>query len=325
MRHRFLLVAVLGLAGVLSGTSVVHAGGIPTVDAAQPRLIPAGVSIGHVSVGNMTAAQARVAVQVAFDVPLSFQFEERFWRATPRQLGAVADVDLAVARALSSPSGSSVELAVLTKGRKVAKYVRRLARTFSRPAREPRLRLIKNKPAVTEARNGLTVRRADMTSAIRRALELGSRRPIPLMAEEIEPATGSASSPIVVIKRESKKLFFYEGDELVRSFRVATGLNSNPTPLGRFDIVVKQKDPIWFPPQTSDWARGLKPVPPGPNNPLGTRWMGLSEPLIGIHGTPDANSIGTQASRGCVRMNIDEAEWLYSQINVGTSVFIVNA
>ena len=66
-------------------------------------------------------------------------------------------------------------------------------------------------------------------------------------------------------------------------------------------------------------------MPPGPGNPLGTRWMGLSEPLVGIHGTPDAASIGYSRSHGCVRMRIDQAEWLFDHVSIGTRVMIVPA
>ena len=65
------------------------------------------------------------------------------------------------------------------------------------------------------------------------------------------------------------------------------------------------------------------PVPPGPGNPLGTRWMGLSAPYVGIHGTPDAASIGYSVSHGCIRMLIPQVEWLFEQVEVGTPVFIV--
>jgi len=64
-------------------------------------------------------------------------------------------------------------------------------------------------------------------------------------------------------------------------------------------------------------------VPPGPGNPLGTRWMGLSVPGVGIHGTPDAASIGYSASHGCIRMRIPDAEWLFEHVSEGTPVFIV--
>ena len=86
----------------------------------------------------------------------------------------------------------------------------------------------------------------------------------------------------------------------------------------------KQRNPWWRPPN-SEWAKGLKPVPPGPGNPLGTRWMGISAPGVGMHGTPDAASIGYSASHGCIRMQIPDAEWLFDHVRIGTPVFIVNA
>ena len=109
-----------------------------------------------------------------------------------------------------------------------------------------------------------------------------------------------------------------------RKFGVATGQAAYPTPLGNFEIVTKQRDPWWNPPD-SDWAKGAEPIPPGPGNPLGTRWMGLSVPAVGIHGTPDAASIGYSASHGCIRMLVPEAEWLFERVEEGTPVFIVDA
>src|SRR5205814_26450 len=95
--------------------------------------------------------------------------------------------------------------------------------------------------------------------------------------------------PVIVIRRGSNRLHLYRGMQPWRVFPVATGQASYPTPLGRFRVVVKWRNPWWYPP-SSRWAQGLKPVPPGPGNPLGTRWMGLSAPGVGIHGTPDAAS-----------------------------------
>jgi lipoprotein-anchoring transpeptidase ErfK/SrfK len=53
--------------------------------------------------------------------------------------------------------------------------------------------------------------------------------------------------------------------------------------------------------------------------------MGLSAPGVGIHGTPDAASIGYSASHGCIRMRIPQAEWLFQHVSIGTTVFIVSA
>ncbi len=128
--------------------------------------------------------------------------------------------------------------------------------------------------------------------------------------------------PIVVIERGSNRLHLYNGDALVQTFPVATGQAIYPTPLGQWSIVTMQRDPWWIPPN-SPWAKGAKPIPPGPGNPLGTRWMGLSAAGVGMHGTPDAASIGYSASHGCIRMRIPDAEWLFDHVHIGTPVFII--
>ena len=125
-----------------------------------------------------------------------------------------------------------------------------------------------------------------------------------------------------MIQRGSNILTLYRGSREVRQFRVATGQAIYPTPLGRFQIIVMWKNPWWYPPNDA-WAAGEKPTPPGPNNPLGTRWMGLDSPGVGIHGTPESGSIGYSESHGCIRMLIPQAEWLFDHVTVGTPVFIV--
>ena len=104
----------------------------------------------------------------------------------------------------------------------------------------------------------------------------------------------------------------------------APGHGAYPTPLGNYEIMTKQRNPWWRPPD-SDWAEGAEPIPPGPGNPLGTRWMGLTAPAVGIHGTPDAASIGYSASHGCIRMRIPDAESRFTSVDTGTPVFIVGA
>jgi len=127
---------------------------------------------------------------------------------------------------------------------------------------------------------------------------------------------------VIVIQRGANSLLLYDGRQLVRSFGVATGQSVYPTPYGLYDIVDMQRDPWWYPPK-SDWAKDEKPIPPGPGNPLGTRWMGLNVYGVGIHGTPDDASIGYSASHGCIRMHIADAEWLFEHVDVGTPVLIL--
>jgi lipoprotein-anchoring transpeptidase ErfK/SrfK len=106
------------------------------------------------------------------------------------------------------------------------------------------------------------------------------------------------------------------------SFPVAVGQPAYPTPDGHFTIISKVENPTWVPPPDAPWAQGAVPIPPGPGNPLGTRWMGLSAPGVGIHGTDDPASIGYSVSHGCIRMQIPDAERLFTMVSVGMGVYI---
>lgn len=126
----------------------------------------------------------------------------------------------------------------------------------------------------------------------------------------------------VVIDISKYRLVLLRDGKVAMKFKVAVGQPRYPTPTGSYVIVNKQSDPTWTPPPDSDWAKGLGPIPPGPGNPLGTRWIGTSAPLVGIHGTYEPASIGTAASHGCIRMNIPDVERLYDEVAVGMPVIM---
>jgi lipoprotein-anchoring transpeptidase ErfK/SrfK len=106
------------------------------------------------------------------------------------------------------------------------------------------------------------------------------------------------------------------------SFPVAVGQPAYPTPDGHFTLISKVENPTWVPPPDAPWAQGAVPIPPGPGNPLGTRWMGLSASGVGIHGTDDPASIGYSVSHGCIRMQIPDAERLFTMVSLGMGVYI---
>jgi L,D-transpeptidase-like protein/putative peptidoglycan binding protein len=314
--------AVLFLAFLLGAAATV---GVAAPDASPPpTVIAAGVAVSGIDVGGLTSEPARARLRAAAARPLVFTFGQRTWRATPAQLRTNFAVDEAVADALVTPSGGSVELAARVPQEAVRRYVAYLARTFRRAPRNARLvGLVDGRPFVTNAVAGHSVRRHAMERAIVRALETGSREPIQLRVRTLRPwITRFSFGPVIVIDRGGNALRLYRGMRPWRTFRVATGTAQYPTPSGNFRIVDRQRHPWWYPPP-SDWAAGLKPIPPGPGNPLGTRWMGLSAGAVGIHGTPDAASVGYSASHGCIRMYLDEASWLFDRVRVGTPVFIV--
>jgi lipoprotein-anchoring transpeptidase ErfK/SrfK len=179
------------------------------------------------------------------------------------------------------------------------------------------------RPVISDSKVGLDVPKAQLAAALARAVRTGSRGPVAMEYTARKPAVTKADiGPVIVISRSANRLYLYRGARKWKTFGVATGQAAYPTPSGQFTIVSKQLNPWWYPP-ASPWAAGMSPIPPGPGNPLGTRWMGLSMPGVGIHGTPDAASIGYSASHGCIRMNIPDAEWLFEHVSEGTTVFIV--
>ncbi len=287
--------------------------------------IAAGVTIGGVPVGGLTAADAYDAVNESFSQPLVIIVAAHRLAPQPANLGAVARIGEAVARAGSALPGAQVPLAVSVNRARVRAYVGVLAKRFDAQPVDARLFLRNLRPWIAKPVVGLAIYRARAEVAIVSALLGNKRGPLRLRQKVVPPTTTRVNfGPVIVIRRGSNRLYLYRGMRLWRMFPVATGQASYPTPLGRFQIVVKWRNPWWYPP-SSPWAQGLKPVPPGPGNPLGTRWMGLSAPGVGIHGTPDAASIGYSASHGCIRMRISEAEWLFRQVRIGTTVFIVSA
>jgi hypothetical protein len=119
----------------------------------------------------------------------------------------------------------------------------------------------------------------------------------------------------IVVNLPSRTLDFYNDNKLVKTYPLAIGKPSTPTPLGNFIISEKEVNPWWYPP------RSKKVVPSGPNNPLGYRWMGFA-PMYGIHGTNTPWEIGGWVSNGCIRMRERDVEELFELVPYGTAVYI---
>jgi lipoprotein-anchoring transpeptidase ErfK/SrfK len=134
--------------------------------------------------------------------------------------------------------------------------------------------------------------------------------------------TLGALSGRIVIDQSQHLLTLQRFGHPTVTFPVAVGQPAYPTPDGHFTIISKVENPTWTPPPDAPWAQGAVPIPPGPGNPLGTRWMGISSPGVGIHGTDDPASIGYSVSHGCIRMQIPDAERLFDMVSVGMVVDI---
>jgi lipoprotein-anchoring transpeptidase ErfK/SrfK len=290
--------------------------------ARMPTIAP-GVIAGGVYVGDLTSEPARAQLAAEFARPVRVVHGEQRWWAYPQQLGADAAVDAAVEKALAATPGAEISVDVGSSEGKVQHFVDAIAKQVDRPSADAQLVSVSSAgPVIADATTGVAVRRRLLALRLERALENGLRKRIAVPTRTVEPERTLATfGPLIWISRGSNTLRLYDGVRFVRSFGVATGQARYPTPSGLWQIVDMQRNPWWRPPD-SEWAKGLKPVPPGPGNPLGTRWMGLNAAGVGIHGTPDAASIGYSASHGCIRMQIPDAEWLFTHVQIGTPVYI---
>jgi lipoprotein-anchoring transpeptidase ErfK/SrfK len=313
-RLTILVLVIAVLAPVLTG------------DAAPPVLIPRGVTLAGVPVGGMSNEQAQAALRPAFAKPVRLVYGDRAWRLVPSRFGAKVTIAHGVADALQAQPGDAVELVPTVDTEAVRQFVRALDQRITYAAVDAELTGIEGlQPQFSPDRAGLRVLRQLTAQRVVRALQQPTIRQIRVATTVVEPERTVANfGPVVVIRRGANELRYYKGAQLVRRFGVATGQTVYPTPTGMFQIVDMQRNPWWRPPD-SDWAKGLKPIPPGPGNPLGTRWMGLDAPGVGIHGTPDDASIGYSASHGCIRMHISDAEWLFTHVEIGTPVVITDA
>ncbi len=148
----------------------------------------------------------------------------------------------------------------------------------------------------------------------------GLDRPFSKSAGEsvVEPTKAEAVRLILSLSKRSLEV--RSPNNLTTVYEVAVGQDGWQTPMGEFSILSKLENPAWQHPLTKE------EIPPGPGNPLGTRWLGFwtdGQAQIGFHGTDQEDLIGEAVSHGCVRMRNRDIQVLYSQVAVGTSVTVV--
>ncbi|MGI6575186.1 MAG: L,D-transpeptidase family protein [bacterium] len=135
------------------------------------------------------------------------------------------------------------------------------------------------------------------------------------IAAQVEKEGVNSEGKHLILNIPSFTLKYFVGGQLLKQYPIAVGKSNSPTPVGEFRILNKLINPTWHPPD------GGEPVPPGPSNPLGSRWMGFA-PGYGIHGNNAPASIGASVSLGCVRMYNEDVEELFAQVPIGTPVTI---
>jgi lipoprotein-anchoring transpeptidase ErfK/SrfK len=143
---------------------------------------------------------------------------------------------------------------------------------------------------------------------------------VPAMAQQgiglalAQQAAGETRKRQIVVSIPDRKLALLEDGAILKVYRVAVGARVSPSPTGQFVIANRVVEPTYYHAGTV--------IESGPRNPLGTRWMGLTQKGYGIHGTNEPRSIGKAASHGCIRMAQADLEELFEMVRVGDTVEI---
>jgi len=141
---------------------------------------------------------------------------------------------------------------------------------------------------------------------------------VPLLAQDSTPDTDDNedddSGRVVLVSLVDRQLAVIQDGEVIATFQVAVGADVTPSPTGEFKLVSRVENPTYYHPGVV--------IPAGKDNPLGTRWLGLSQKGYGIHGTNAPKSIGHAASHGCIRLRNRDVERLFTLVNVGDTVKI---
>ena len=144
--------------------------------------------------------------------------------------------------------------------------------------------------------------------------------PVPTVQPTIIPTVKPASmeeSVRLVVQRSQRRVVVYKGKKVVAKYPIAVGKPGWETPIGGFTVINKEEDPIF-----KSFKTGII-IEPGPDNPLGVRWIGIwtdGKTQLGFHGTDQPELIGKAVSHGCMRMHNKDVIALYKYVAIGTVV-----
>ncbi|MFP4451814.1 MAG: L,D-transpeptidase family protein [Desulfobacterales bacterium] len=134
---------------------------------------------------------------------------------------------------------------------------------------------------------------------------------------------GTSCEDVVINIPEMRLYRFFPNHKLVKTYPIGIGRQGMDTPITDTRVASLIKNPDWTVPQETRERTGRAIIPPGPDNPLGDRWIGLELDRIGIHGTNFPWGIGRRVSQGCIRMYPEHVEKFFNEVFLGTRVEII--
>jgi lipoprotein-anchoring transpeptidase ErfK/SrfK len=286
---------------------------------------------------GMTATQAHDAIEVACATPTLAPLVVAA-AGTTRSVGVASfvrlDVGAMVAEALAATATADATITPnwVADPTAVKSWVAALAKTLNSKPVDAKRTIVNKRLKVVKEKDGRSVdanaAAAILSGAISAELAAGgaaqATATVPVTTVKAKIRTTNIGKTIVVVLHE-RMVYLYKNTGVEKKYRCAVGMSRYPTPTGTWKVVRKVKNPSWYN-NGSAWAKHMAAyMPPGPNNPLGTRALYLNASGIRIHGIPasENSSIGHAASHGCIRLKNSNAVQLYPLVPVGTPVYIV--
>jgi lipoprotein-anchoring transpeptidase ErfK/SrfK len=327
---------------------LVAAVGAYALDTSNEDQIADGVSIGGIDVGGQSADEAEKVVRKDIVEPLKHPVDVSYgkeqYTLTPEDLKVRADIDGMVEEAVDASregglfsrvwryaSGGDVDTDVEPRihysNDALQGFLDGVAGKINQEPQDASIDPTPTDLTPIPGQPGVTVRAEDLRDRVEQALQSPRSRVVKAPVEKVEPEVttdelASEYPAYITIDRPSFTLRLFENLKLSREYTIAVGAVGYDTPAGLYNIENKAVNPSWSVPE-ADWTGSLggTVVPPGPDNPLKARWMGIYDGA-GIHGTDDVGSLGTAASHGCIRMSVPDVVELYDQVDVGTPTYI---
>lgn len=313
----------------------------PAAPKPSPVIAP-GVRAGGVGVGGLTVAQATGRLEVALKprmrAGITVRVSRQRFRVSPRGLGFRLDAGRTARSAYKAglatdPEGLAepvdVPVAVRFSRKRIRSFVAGIGRRVYVSPRNATLRITIRRIIRRRSFGGRKLVEFRLRNAIAQILrDPAARRAVTGMRRRLRPAVTYAGltrryPTVVTIDRGGFRLRLFKRLRYDRSYPIAVGLAGYETPAGLFRITTKQVNPAWTAPNRP-WAGSYagRTVPGGaPDNPLKARWLGIANG-VGIHGTGEPWTIGSRASRGCIRMRVPDVTDLYPRVPVGAPALI---
>ena len=316
-------------------------------DAEAHGRFPQNVKICGVDVGLLTAQQAldKIHKELAVTAAQPFQLKvvDEVLQAAPADIGLelqynkmIVDaygaawnmnpVERMMRRFLGHPKAVRTGVSLTCNQAKLDAFLHRALGSINSKPHDAYIDVSTGVGHIVKARDGRTMTFDQLKAQATKALEAGKWQ-VPVVVAKRTPAAknDAAFGRYILVNTGDHTLSLYDRDTLLAKYPVATGSKAWPTCIGEWAVVKTEKNPTWYN-RGSTWAENMPAMmPPGPNNPLGTRAITINGGGVLIHGTQDTGSIGYSASHGCVRMRMADVEALFPQVNVGMPVYIIRA